>query len=84
VATILVIDDDDAFREGLAETLEDLGHRVVQADSATAALDRLHGVEPAHCIFLDFRLPDMDGLAMLEKLRNDSRFKAVPVVMLTA
>ncbi len=84
MATILVIDDDDAFREGLAETLEDLGHRAVQADSAAAALARLRSGELAQCIFLDFRLPDMDGLAVLEKLREDSRLKAVPVVMLTA
>ncbi|MPW23986.1 response regulator [Paraburkholderia sp. CNPSo 3157] len=84
MATILVVDDDDAFREGLAETLSDLGHRVVQAPSGEAALQVLHGGLAADCIFLDFRLPGLDGLGVLERLRGDAALKPVPVVMLTA
>ncbi|CAB3803797.1 Regulatory protein AtoC [Paraburkholderia caffeinitolerans] len=83
MATILIVDDDDAFREGLAETLSDLGHRVLQAASGEAALDALHDGR-ADCVFLDFRLPGLDGLAVLERLRGDAALKAVPVVMLTA
>ncbi|MGN6653332.1 sigma-54-dependent transcriptional regulator [Trinickia sp.] len=84
MATILVVDDDDAFREGLAETLSDLGHRVVQAASGEAALERLHGGHAVDCVFLDFRLPGLDGLGVLERLRGDAALTAVPVVMLTA
>jgi len=84
MATILVIDDDDAFRDGLAQTLSDLGHRVLEASSAQAALRMLREAPAPECIFLDFRLPDLDGLALLAQLRDEPTLKAVPVVMLTA
>ncbi|MGN8061646.1 sigma-54-dependent transcriptional regulator [Ralstonia sp. 22111] len=84
MATILIVDDDDAFREGLAETLTDLGHRVVEAASGQAALQMLGDGQPADCVFLDFRLPDLNGLDVLERLREEPALKAIPVVMLTA
>ncbi|SMP77382.1 sigma-54-dependent transcriptional regulator [Noviherbaspirillum suwonense] len=81
--TLLIVDDDDAFREGLAETLADLGHQVVQAASGREALEQLSGAAPG-AIFLDFRLPDMDGLAVLEAMRRQRPGDLPPVVMLTA
>ncbi|MBI0331155.1 sigma-54-dependent transcriptional regulator [Burkholderia plantarii] len=84
MATILIIDDDDAFREGLAETVEDLGHMPLEAGSGDEAFAMLRaGAAPA-CIFLDFRLPGADGLAVLEALRAMKEADGVPVVMLTA
>ena len=83
MATLLIVDDDDAFREGLAETLADLGHQVVQAASGREALEQLSGAAPG-AIFLDFRLPDMDGLAVLEAMRRQRPGDLPPVVMLTA
>ncbi|WP_246793071.1 sigma-54-dependent transcriptional regulator [Burkholderia perseverans] len=84
MATILIIDDDDAFREGLAETIEDLGHIPLEAGSGDEAFAMLRaGTAPA-CIFLDFRLPGADGLAVLEALRAMKEADGVPVVMLTA
>ncbi len=84
MATILIVDDDAAFRDGLAETLADLGHRVVEAASGRAALSALRDGERVECMFLDFRLPDLDGLAVLAQLREDPALAAIPVVMLTA
>ncbi|WP_175749209.1 sigma-54-dependent transcriptional regulator [Burkholderia pyrrocinia] len=84
MATILIVDDDAAFRDGLAETLADLGHRVVEAASGRAALSALRDGGRVECIFLDFRLPDLDGLAALAQLRDDPALAAIPVVMLTA
>ncbi|MCM2494762.1 sigma-54-dependent transcriptional regulator [Burkholderia glumae] len=84
MATILIIDDDDAFREGLAETIEDLGHVPLEAGSGDEAFAMLRaGAAPA-CVFLDFRLPGADGLAVLEALRAMDGADRVPVVMLTA
>ena len=52
MAKILIVDDDAGFREGLAETLTDLGHEPVEVTSGQAALDLTrvtpHRVEPAH------------------------------------
>jgi DNA-binding NtrC family response regulator len=84
MATILIIDDDDAFRDGLAETVHDLGHTPVEARSGEEALDRLREQTTPDCIFLDFRLPGADGLSVLESLRGLPGLPHVPVVMLTA
>lgn len=83
MATILIIDDDDAFRDGLAETVRDLGHTPLEARSGEEAFERVRGQAPPDCIFLDFRLPDRDGLAVLETLRGTASLQHVPVVILT-
>ncbi|MFP3801486.1 sigma-54-dependent transcriptional regulator [Paraburkholderia sp. SIMBA_027] len=84
MATILIIDDDDAFREGLAETVQDLGHDALEARSGEEALALLRERATPDCIFLDFRLPGADGLAVLQTLREAAQLRTVPVVMLTA
>jgi DNA-binding NtrC family response regulator len=84
MATILIIDDDDAFREGLAETVQDAGHATLEARSGEEAFERLRASPAPDCIFLDFRLPGADGLAVLESLRGMAALANVPVVMLTA
>ncbi|ALL66714.1 Response regulator of zinc sigma-54-dependent two-component system [Paraburkholderia caribensis MBA4] len=84
MATILIIDDDDAFRDGLAETVHDLGHTPLEARSGKEALESLREHSMPDCIFLDFRLPDADGLSVLESLRELTGPQHVPVVMLTA
>ena len=84
MATILIIDDDDAFREGLAETIQDLGHTPLEAHSGEEAFERLPEWGLPDCVFLDFRLPGADGVAVLEALRGMPGLQAVPVVMLTA
>ncbi|WP_321798354.1 sigma-54 dependent transcriptional regulator [Caballeronia sp. J97] len=84
MANILIIDDDDAFRDVLVETVQDLGHTTLAARSGEDALERLREPPPPDCIFLDFRLPGADGLAVLESLRGLTSLQSVPVVMLTA
>jgi DNA-binding NtrC family response regulator len=84
MATILIIDDDEAFRDGLAETVQDLGHTPIEARSGEEAFERLREAPPPDCVFLDFRLPDADGLSVLEALRGTDSLQQVPVVMLTA
>ncbi|ACD20391.1 sigma-54-dependent transcriptional regulator [Paraburkholderia phytofirmans] len=84
MAHILVVDDDDGFREGLVETLVDLGHSVEEASSGEQALGILtNAAVPFTCMFLDFRLPGMDGLAILEALQTTVHGPTLPVVMLT-
>jgi DNA-binding NtrC family response regulator len=83
MANILVVDDDDGFREGLVETLVDLGHDVREANSGEQALEVLQDVSALTCVFLDFRLPGVDGLAVLGAIRAEPRWRLLPVVMLT-
>lgn len=89
MATILIVDDDTAFREGLAETLTDLGHEAVQVPSGEAALARL-GAGDGGCggfdlVLLDLRMRGIDGLETLRRLHADHpECRELPVIMLTA
>jgi len=83
VRKLLVIDDDPAFRDSLAETLRDLGHHVVEAADGEDGLARFDAARP-DLVFLDLRMPGMDGLAVLKRLRGDAAEPPVPVVVLTA
>jgi two-component system NtrC family response regulator len=81
MARVLIIDDDAALREGIAETLADLGHTAEQAPDGTAGLARLArgGID---AVLLDLRMPGMDGLSVLRTLRE--RGHMPPVAVLTA
>jgi two-component system NtrC family response regulator len=80
--TILIVDDDDALRESIAETLADLGHRPVEASDGAAALARLARDEPIDAVLLDLRMPGMDGMEVLRRLHATA--PALPVAVLTA
>ncbi|MHB2209923.1 sigma-54-dependent transcriptional regulator [Methylobacterium sp. CM6257] len=68
MATILIVDDDRALREGLAETVADLGHTPLPAASGAEALARLRE-GPVAAVLLDLRMPgDLDGMATLERI----------------
>ena len=56
----------------------------LEARSGEEAIERLREDASPDCIFLDFRLPGADGLAVLETLRGTAGLQDVPVVMLTA
>ncbi len=81
MATVLIVDDDAALREGLAETLGDLGHRTEEAEDGAAALRRLArpGVD---AVLLDLRMPGLDGLEVLRRIR--ALPAPPPVAVLTA
>jgi DNA-binding NtrC family response regulator len=83
MSTILIVDDDEAFRESLAETLTDLGHVIRQTASGGEALAFLASDAVIDCVFLDFRLPDMNGIDVLEKLREMHARRSLAVVVLT-
>jgi two-component system NtrC family response regulator len=78
---ILIVDDDAALREGIAETLSDLGHAPEQAADGAAGLERVArgGID---AVLLDLRMPGMDGMEVLRRLR--ARPDAPPVAVLTA
>lgn len=81
MARILVIDDDEALRDSLAEALDDLGHQAALAESGAAGLAALAkgGID---AVLLDLRMPGMDGLEVLARIRADPA--APPVAVLTA
>jgi len=80
---ILVVDDNDALRENLAEALELEGYSVLVASDASAALLKLAEEPPPAVVLLDLMMPGMDGKELLERIRSDPRLATVRVVMTT-
>jgi DNA-binding NtrC family response regulator len=79
-ATVLLVDDDSAFRHVMAGELRRLGHDVTTAGSGEEAVAIIERMEP-EIILLDLRLPGMDGLETLKAIR--ARSSAIEVIMLT-
>ncbi|MBP0600656.1 sigma-54-dependent Fis family transcriptional regulator [Herbaspirillum sp. LeCh32-8] len=80
MARILIVDDDAAFRQSLAEMLQDLGHEALEAGSTGAGLTLLAHAR-ADLVIVDLNMPDEDGLVFL---RRASALSSAPCVMLTA
>ncbi|MDR1059385.1 MAG: response regulator transcription factor [Treponema sp.] len=82
-AVVLIIEDDPEIQEMLALAFAGEGWKLRQAKTGEEGLRLLenHG---ADCIILDIMLPGMDGLRALKKIRAETRWKAVPVILATA
>jgi two-component system, NtrC family, response regulator AtoC len=78
--TVLVVDDEQLIRWSLSERLTRDGYRVVEADTAHAALER--HAEGVDLVLLDYKLPDADGLSILKKIKEADADTLV--IMLTA
>jgi two-component system response regulator ChvI len=81
-ARIVLVDDDDPFRESLGLNLEDEGYAVTAFSGGEPALDYFERGGEADVVLLDWRMPGMSGLEVLRALRRGGR--AVPVIFLTA
>lgn len=77
---VYVIDDDPAMRDSLNFLLGSAGFEVALFDSATAFLDVLPALDFG-CVISDVRMPGVDGLDLLRRLRTD--LKKLPVVIMT-
>jgi two-component system response regulator AtoC len=77
---VLLVDDDETFRKVLGGELERLGFETALAGSGEEAIRSLSRSEP-QVVLLDLRLPDMDGLTVLQALREKS--PASEVILLT-
>jgi signal transduction histidine kinase len=82
-ARILVVDDNAANRDLARSTLEDEGYEVVLASGGLEALEKFRA-GTFDCILLDVRMPDMDGIAVCERLRAMPEGADVPVLFFTA
>jgi len=67
MARILIIDDDDSFREALAEAIRDLGHDPLLAKVAQQALEFTSNADAA---FLDLKMPNMSGIDSLRQAKQ--------------
>ncbi len=77
---VLVIDDEEDIREGCRQALGRKGFAVDCADDAFRGLELASG-NRYDAILLDIRMPKMDGMALLRKLRQESRIAAKVLVI---
>ena len=82
-APILVVEDDVATRNLLCLALEDEGFATASARDALLAAELMAELRP-RLILLDLHMPGLDGGAFLEQLREDPRWKAIPVLVVSA
>jgi two-component system alkaline phosphatase synthesis response regulator PhoP len=80
---VLVVDDEEDLLELLRFNLSKEGYQVSCAASGGEALKSVRADVP-DLILLDLMLPDIDGLEVARRLRNDSDTRNIPIVMLTA
>ena len=78
---VLVVDDDQAVLNSLKFSLEIEGFTVRTFHSGRELLDA-NALPPCGCLVVDFSMPDMDGLELVGRLRNDHC--ALPAILVTS
>lgn len=78
---VVIVDDDELFRESLGPNLGDNGYAVTTLSGGGEALEYFESGGTADVLLLDWRMPQIDGLEVLRRLRN--RHNGVPVIFLT-
>lgn len=82
MAKILIVDDEDDIRMITRTILEKAGHEVIEAASGDEGLKALENYKP-DMVILDVMMPDMTGWEVCEKIKTDSAFGNIPVIMFT-
>ncbi|MCX6368674.1 MAG: response regulator [Armatimonadetes bacterium] len=79
---LLVVDDDEINREMLSAMLRTLGYDSDLVSSGPEALEKLN--TNYDMVLLDYMMPSMDGVEVCKRIREESRFNDIPIVMVTA
>jgi CheY-like chemotaxis protein/HD-like signal output (HDOD) protein len=79
---ILVVDDEELLRVALRRTLSRLGFAVIEASDCEAALEAVKGQAP-DVVFLDLRMPGMDGHTFLRRLQTSDPAGRPPVIAMS-
>ena len=80
--TILIVEDDSFISLFLQKKLKELGYEAIVATSTAQGLEGL-GSQTVSIILLDIILPDENGFTLLERLKKNPSYEAIPVVILS-
>ena len=81
-ARVLVIDDDLSVRHAISYMLQSRGFEVIEAESGEEGIDLARTTNPA-LILSDVHMPNLDGLAVLDRLRQDPTTVNIPFLFMT-
>jgi len=79
---IMTVDDSRTILMLLDRTLRQRGFDVVQAEDGIAALETLETAQP-DVLITDINMPRLDGFGLIEQVRAQDRFRALPILVLT-
>lgn len=83
----LIVDDSRAIRRILSGMLTDIGFAVAEASHGKEALAHLQAHANAttrpHLVLVDWNMPEMNGLELVQAVRRDQRFASIPLMMVT-
>jgi len=83
MAKILVVDDEEDIVQVVSITLEARGHEVQTAYNGKECIAKVKKDEP-DLIVLDVMMPKMNGMQVVDALRNSTNYNHIPIIMLTA
>jgi len=81
--TILVVEDNEKNMKLVRDVLRAKGYRTLEATSGAQAIELAVELAP-DLVLMDIRLPDVDGIEALGRLRSDERTSSIPVLAVTA
>ena len=82
-ASILIVDDNEVNRNLLNDMILALGHKPVLVENGLSALAHMKRELP-DLVLLDILMPEMDGYEVLDRIKNDSAMKYLPIIMISA
>jgi CheY-like chemotaxis protein len=80
---VLVVDDQASYRYTISMLVRGLGVAVEEAEDGRTALEKLR-TQKFDAVLLDIQMPEMDGHAVLDVLKNDGKLRDVPVIVISS
>lgn len=80
---VMIVDDSATIRQQVKSTLTDAGFDVAEAVDGADALAQIRASRTLSLVVCDVNMPNMNGIELLEKLREDGGYADLPVLMLT-
>jgi two-component system chemotaxis sensor kinase CheA len=83
--TLLIVEDSNFFLHHIKSFVEEAGYRAITAQDGVQALEQLEAYgSDISLVLTDIEMPNLDGLGLTQRIRNDERFAHLPVIALTS